>query len=447
MRMSDHRPPDDGPASPGDANDLHVCISAYACNPSTGSEPGIGWNLVREVARRHRVWAMTRRKNQPSIAAALARTPLPKLTMVYVDLPRAVLACKHGSVGTELYYRAWQRAARRIADRLHARVGFDVTQHVTFGRYWGATALPFLPVPFIWGPVGGGESAPPGFVGELDATARVYEWFRDRARTWGERSPSVRAAARRAALGLAVTRETRARLLTLGTRRVELFSAMGLDADSYAALAASPPPDAARLRFISMGRLLHWKGFHLGLRAFAAARLPRSEYWIVGDGPQRAPLAALARDLGIDARVRFLGALPRRAALECLAQSHVLVHPSLHDSGGWVCLEAMATGRPVICLDTGGPSELLGDTGYTIAPDTPGQAVSGIAAAMTAAADPEPRADMGRRARERVRANYLWERKGEQLDRLYALALGTPPRTASAAVSCSSPIAIPGDRA
>ena len=50
----------------------------------------------------------------------------------------------------------------------------------------------------------------------------------------------------------------------------------------------------------------------------------------------------------------------------------MLIHPSLHDSGGWVCLEAMAAGRPVICLDLGGPGlQVTEKTGIKVKASTP----------------------------------------------------------------------------
>lgn len=82
-----------------------------------------------------------------------------------------------------------------------------------------------------------------------------------------------------------------------------------------------------------MGRLIHWKGFHLGLRAFAVANIADSEYWIVGDGPKREELKLLAKELGVEDKVHFWGFLPRSETLQKLGESHVLVHPSLHDSG------------------------------------------------------------------------------------------------------------------
>ena len=408
-----------------DLRDIHICISAYACDPTRGSEPGIGWNIVREVARRHHVWAITRRKNEAAISAELQRAPLPKLRMIYFDLPAPLLVWKRGAIGIDTYYWLWQRLTRRVVDGLRRDVRLDLTQHVTFGRYWTPTSLAYIPTRFVWGPVGGGETAPVSFRRDLDRRGRAYEFLRDSARRYGESTPSVRRAAQRTALGLAVTEETKARLLAMGTKRVEVFSAMGLDRAAYESFSKIPPPGAEPIRFISMGRLLHWKGFHLGLKAFAATALPRSEYWIVGDGPERKNLSDMARRLGVEGRVRFWGAQSRANALEMLAACHVLVHPSLHDSGGWVCLEAMAAAKPVVCLDIGGPAEQVTDrTGVKVEAKHPDQAVSDLARAMTLlGTNRDLRHAMGEAGRTRVRDEYIWEKKGDQLEAFYASVL------------------------
>jgi glycosyltransferase involved in cell wall biosynthesis len=420
-----------------DLRDIHICISAYACDPTRGSEPGIGWNLVREVAKRHRAWAVTRRKNEVPITAELQRAPLPNLQMIYVDLPKPLRIWKKGHLGVDLYYRLWQRLIRPVIAKLDRQVGLDVTQHVTFGQYWTPTALAYLSTPFVWGPVGGGESAPAAFWRDFTARGRAYEVLRDMARGWGESHPSVRMAANRAALALAVTEETRARLLALGTRRVELFSALGLDRASYDELSRVTGDSRAPLRFISMGRLLHWKGFHLGLKAFSRAAIPDAEYWIVGDGPEHSNLVRLARDLGVSTRVRFCGSQTRSAALDLLAACDVLVHPSLHESGGWVCLEAMAAGKPVVCLDLGGPAALVtADTGIKVAADNPQQVVSDVARALTLLATaPDLRHSMSEAGRQRVQAEYIWDTKGQQLDALYRTVLDDTLSTPRAPVA------------
>jgi glycosyltransferase involved in cell wall biosynthesis len=120
-------------------------------------------------------------------------------------------------------------------------------------------------------------------------------------------------------------------------------------------------PEHPPIRFMSVGRLIHWKGFHLGIEAFAQAACQQSEYWIIGDGPERRRLEALVRSLGVADRVRFFGWLEKRILAGLMAQAHILVHPSFHDSGGAVCLEAMLSGHPVICFQLGGPATQISD--------------------------------------------------------------------------------------
>ena len=69
------------------------------------------------------------------------------------------------------------------------------------------------------------------------------------------------------------------------------------------------PSGTHPVRFISMGRFLHWKGYHLAVRAFSQANLPDAEYWLLGDGPERKRLEAHAQDLGIASQVKFWGRL------------------------------------------------------------------------------------------------------------------------------------------
>ncbi len=397
-----------------------VLISAYACGPGRGSEPGIGWNTARELATSHDVWLVTSRENVTQIHEELAAHPLPGLTVVFVDWPAWLGWLKRSRVGYELQHYAWQIAAFLEARRLHRRVGFDVVHHVTMGRYWAPSFMAMLPVPFVWGPVGGGESVPRGFWRGLGLRGAVVELLREGARWIGECDPFLTLTARRSVLALATTEESRLRMERLGARSLRVLSQVGLSDRELDLLSRYELPPTPPVRFISVGRLLHWKGFHLGLRAFAALDAPGAEYWIVGSGPARASLAAQARELGIGERVRFCGALSRRDTLTCLAQAHVLVHPSLHESGGMVCIEAMAAGRPVICLDLGGPAlQVTPETGFKIAARDVNEAVPALTEAMRIlCTDAALRERMGQAARIRAR-QFNWRHRAEDLGRLY----------------------------
>jgi glycosyltransferase involved in cell wall biosynthesis len=176
-------------------------------------------------------------------------------------------------------------------------------------------------------------------------------------------------------------------------------------------------------RVASIGRLVHWKGFHLGLIAFAKFQqeFPESEYWLIGDGPERKRLEQLACELGVFSKVRFWGASPRPQVLERLRDSDVLVHPALHDSAPGVCLEAMAAECPVICLDLGGPAlQVTEETGFKVRAISPQQVVNDLAEAMRhLAQNPLLRKRMGNAARERVMEYFDWDKKGDWIRQAY----------------------------
>jgi glycosyltransferase involved in cell wall biosynthesis len=207
----------------------------------------------------------------------------------------------------------------------------------------------------------------------------------------------------------------------MGARNVQVYSESGLPREEIARLAQCSVSSDSPVRFASVGRLLHWKGFHLGLRAFAQAKLPDAEYWVFGDGPEKKRLQCLADKLGIAQQVKFWNKLPREETLRKLGECTALVHPSLHDSGGWVCLEAMAAGRPVLCLDLGGPAvQVTEQTGFKVPAHTPEQAVRDLSEGMVSLAkDLDLRVRMGEAGRRRVSEMFDWEVKASHLAQLY----------------------------
>ncbi|MEL7227287.1 MAG: glycosyltransferase, partial [Cyanobacteria bacterium J06576_12] len=391
-------------------------ISAYACRPNVGSEPGVGWNTVRTLARHHALTVFTRADNQPTIEAELRDHPIDNLQFVYFDPPKWATWLPPAQIP---HYYLWQIEAYFVAKKLFASQPFDLIHHVTYVRYSTPSFLSLLPLPFIFGPVGGGEQAPGSFWQSFSRRGKLYEILRTLSHRVGEIDPLTRLTARRSALVRATTEETAIRLKQLGASDIQVASALGLSQSEIERLAQQPTPSPLPVRFISIARLLHWKGIYLGLQAFAqltqVESAPESEYWILGEGPERNRLEALAARLKIAERVKFWGGLPRERTLETIAQCHVLVHPSLHESGGFVCLEAMASGRPVVCLDLGGPAiQVIPEAGLLVPASEPVQTVQALSKAMlTLATDEKLRKTMGEAGRRHIQDNYVWEAKAE----------------------------------
>ena len=402
---------------------MKILISAYSCEPGKGSERGVGWNVVREVAQHHEVWVLTRPdESKEAIEAELAIRPVPNLHFVYFTLPFWQNSLRWGQSGAiQLHYYFWQIQAYFVGKQLHQENNFDVVHHVTFVKYSCPSFLSLLPVPFVWGPVGGGESAPWAFWSDFNWKNKLYEVARLVSRLAGELDIFTRITAQRSSIAYATTVDTADRVGKLNAPWVQIYSAIGLLPEEMAQLAQCPPPSTSPVRFISIARLLHWKGLHLGLRAFAEARLAAAEYWILGEGAEMQRLKDLALDLGIAHQVKFLGLLPREEVLAKLGDCSVLVHPSLHDSGAGVCLEAMAAGRPVICLDLGGPAAQINlETGIKVSAFHPAQSVNELSAAMVhLATNHHLCLQMGRAGQQRVSDFYSWEAKGKQFARIY----------------------------
>lgn len=172
---------------------LKILVSAYACEPGRGSEPGVGWNLVRQVSQYHQVWVLTSNCHRSGIEAELARNPLPNLHFVYFDPFGWTLDWgdegKKVQWGVQFHYYLWQIWAYFVARKLHQEIKFDLAHHATYVQYARPSFISLLPIPFIWGPVGGGESAPKPFWKDFSLRGKRYEALRNLARGIGELDP------------------------------------------------------------------------------------------------------------------------------------------------------------------------------------------------------------------------------------------------------------------
>ena len=177
---------------------------------------------------------------------------------------------------------------------------------------------------------------------------------------------------------------------------------------------------------LHVARLVEMKGTEHLLRAFAglAPRHADTDLVVIGDGPLRRRLHALAGRLGLEHRVRFLGALPHVQVAARLRQAAMLVLPSVRtgtgrvEGLGMVLLEAAATGVPVIGSRVGGiPEGLLdGKTGFLVPERDP----AALCSRMTDLLDePELRYRMGDAARTFVEQRFDIRQQSAALERLY----------------------------
>lgn len=411
---------------------MTILLSAYACEPGKGSEPGIGWHWATRLARAgHRVWVLTRENNRGAIERALAQAPVENLRFAYCDLPRWARWWKRGGRGVRLYYLLWQGAAFLLARRLCREVRFDVVHHITFGVYRHPSFMAFLGVPFVFGPLGGGERAPLALRRSFPLRGFAADLLRDGANLLARVDPLLNAAYARSAAILCKTRETLHCIPDRHRGRCMLGVELGA-ADEREEDAPPAREPGAGLRVLYVGRLVYWKGMHLGVEAFARllAKHPHARLTVIGGGPEDWALRALALRLGVSHAVRWTGWRERDEVLRAYREHDVFLFPSVHDSSGNAVLEAMSSGLPVVCLDTGGPAMLVGaGCGLRVPARGRAETVAALAEALGRFADrPSLAQRMGRAARRRARLRFSWERQVARMERLYrsVAARGAP---------------------
>ncbi|MGE4063830.1 MAG: glycosyltransferase family 4 protein [Rhodospirillaceae bacterium] len=164
----------------------------------------------------------------------------------------------------------------------------------------------------------------------------------------------------------------------------------------------------AEVALLAVGRLAEHKALDVLLTSLAI--LPKDLKWrlsIVGDGPERSNLAALAAKLGLSHRVRFNGWAGRADLPDIYRAADVFVLPSREEGMANVLMEAMCAGLPVLATRIAGSSEAVidGATGLLVPPCD----VSALAISLEALIrDPAARARMGRAGRARVESTYAW---------------------------------------
>jgi glycosyltransferase involved in cell wall biosynthesis len=187
-------------------------------------------------------------------------------------------------------------------------------------------------------------------------------------------NPLARLAWARARLVLVQNRETADWLPRRHSPKVSVFPNPVLDTALERKRRAGDPPTA-----LFAGRLIAWKGAALALESIASTREWR--LLVCGAGRDERQIVELADRLGLDGRVWFLGPQPREEVLRLLrSEADVLLFPSLREEAGWIVVEALASGIPVVCLARGGPPVLGGDAALS-APveDDPGAVASSLA--------------------------------------------------------------------
>jgi len=332
---------------------MRILLSAYACRPNAGSEPAQGWGWATHLARRgHEVHVLVAKRNQESVEAGLREQFLSNLCFSYVP------GCDWANRWEGLHYALWQRAALKTARKLCSKARYDIVHHVTYASIHVPSQLWRLGIPMVFGPVGGGQTAPSEMLSYFGAGLE-----RERLRTVLTRaltaSPLHRLSLARTGFVLTANSDTLSLVRAMGCNRATLMCDTGIS-DSYF---AQYPRDFGQrqgtVKLLWVGRFLPRKALPLALDALQRLD-PSVTLTLAGDGLPPETVYRMIRARNLQDRVFWKGSrLSWNEVRTAYAEHDAFLFTSLRDSFGSQVLEAMAMALPVITLDLHGAHDFV----------------------------------------------------------------------------------------
>lgn len=350
---------------------LRVLVLAYMISPVRGSEYAVAWNYVRTMRSHCDLTVLYGCAGQHmgdvtdfAIPTFVDRSERGDVAFHFVSEPplarRLNSLNRRGILTYSFYlaYRIWHRAALAEAKRLTGQGSFDVVHYVGPIGYREPGYFWQLPLPYVWGPIGGATSFPWRFRNALSGKGRL----RLIARTLGNAfqlrfSGRVTKALRRADVLLTATTGNQAifrRLKGVESRHLPengIEGAITLDLDKF---------PARPLRILWIGSLEARKGLTLLIDAIGTLKDARHVHVdILGDGPLHGELMQQTTDLGIGDRFQWHGHVPRERVTDMFDQSHLHVITGLNEANTTSIWEALGRSVPVLTLDHCGMHDIV----------------------------------------------------------------------------------------
>jgi len=411
---------------------MKIIACAYACNPSHGSEDGVGWGWVNAVAKHHEVWVLTASYHRLDVEEALRREPenSGRLHFAYIKekpwhyQPTPVWLKIENSIVKPIVnwaYRLWLLDAFILGEQLHSEIGFDLAHQITYVGFRFPGHLWKLNIPFVWGPIGGLENTPWEILPTMGPRGATYYGARNVVNSIHRRFlQQPRKALAAAGPGvIAATSGIRRELQRWYGVDSEVICEVGLPTENVGHTLMRT--NGERLKIVWSGRLLPGKALHLLFHALAD--LPDTIDWhldIFGDGPCRPIWQRLAARLNLNQQLVWHGQVSRGEALAGLKSAHLFVITSLKDLTSTVILEALANGVPVVCPDHCGFTDVINEgCGVKIPIRNVREFEAGLSRAIVAITrDESMRHRLAEGALLRAR-DYSWEVKAQAINQVY----------------------------
>lgn len=366
---------------------MNILINAYACAPNWGSEQGMAWHWITELAKMHNLYIITEGEWKKEIEEAVALLDVKDNIHFYYnpvsDKIRS-MCWNQGDWRFYWYYRKWQKKTLTIARQICSEHRIDIIHQLNMigfrepGYLWN-----IYDTHYIWGPVGGMEIVPLSYLSGMPLSKKTKYIVKNMLNHLQIRySTRVCKAIHRADIVIAATQGTYNSFVKLhhikpvymneaGCTILEQHTAHNFNKD--------------QLDILWVGRFLDTKKLDIAIRTIAKVKDLPVFLHIVGNGSdtENAMYQQMADKMGISNNIKWYGKLANKKVQEMMNQMDLFLFTSVLEGTPHVVLEAITNCLPILCIDTCGQGQLVNESiGWKVPLTNPQQNSTDFAAIL-----------------------------------------------------------------
>lgn len=366
---------------------MNILINAYACAPNWGSEQGMAWHWITELAKMHNLYVITEGEWKKEIEEAVALLDVKDNIHFYYnpvsDKIRS-MCWNQGDWRFYWYYRKWQKKTLTIARQICSEHRIDIIHQLNMigfrepGYLWD-----IYDTHYIWGPVGGMEIVPLKYLSGMPLSKKTKYIVKNMLNHLQIRySARVCKAIHRADIVIAATQGTYNSFVKLhhikpvymneaGCTILEQHTAHNFNKD--------------QLDILWVGRFLDTKKLDIAIRIIAKVKDLPVFLHIVGNGSdtENAMYQQMADKMGISNNIKWYGKLANKKVQEMMNQMDLFLFTSVLEGTPHVVLEAITNCLPILCIDTCGQGQLVNEAiGWKVPLTNPQQNSTDFAAIL-----------------------------------------------------------------
>lgn len=403
---------------------LKILINAYACSPNMGSEPGMAWNWVSNLAKFCELYIITEGEFKEKIEDVVPTLEQGKNMHFYynpVSDEIRKMCWNQGDWRFYKYYKEWQWKTYLIAKDICSKQNIDVLHQLNMigfrepGYLWKLSKE--SGVPFVWGPVDAKDKFPVAYLGGASMKTKLFMRLKNFLTVWQlKHSKRVRQAASQASVIFSASSNSKESLKKYMAIDSPLLNETGCYVQEHPLIDKS---QKETFDVLWVGKLDFRKQLGIALQSVAIADNENIRFHIVGGGDAE-PYKQLANTLGVTDKCIWHGAVSHDEVQSIMQNSDVFFFTSVAEGTPHVVLEAIGNNLPVVCFDTCGQGDAVNENvGRKIELSTPMQSVHEFARVLK---ELERNRDLLKQMSENCKQRQLelsWEEKAKTMVKWY----------------------------